>query len=341
LNFNPKNILVIDFGQLGDVVLSLPALKAIRERFANSRITVAVGKPCAQIIELSGYANEKIVVDRVQLRDSAKLWSVMQIGRLALDVRRREFDFVIDLHSLPETNILGFLSGAAKRLYARRENRSLDFLANFTPRPPREDKAMQATDRYLDVLRPLGIKNAPRTVRLKPSENDAQFAKKLWQKYNLGTELTVGLFPGAGHPSRRWSLEKFAELADYLERNEQVAVTVFLGPEERDLAPQIRRTFPPKTIVFDDLSLTQLIAVQSHLSLFVSNDTGPMHLAAAVGTSVVLLMEKDAPQTYTPLISNIEVVRSGRINEITVEDVYIAAQKLLRSGRIVQLFDYK
>src|SRR5215211_5719778 len=120
MTFDPRNILVIDFGQLGDVVLSLPALRAIRERFPQARITVAVGKPGTAIVELSGYADATLVVDRVALRDGPKPLSIMRIMQLVKEVRRAQFDFIIDLHSLYETNLLGFLSGAPKRLYARR-----------------------------------------------------------------------------------------------------------------------------------------------------------------------------------------------------------------------------
>ena len=155
--FDPRNILVIDFGQLGDVVLSLPALRAIRKRFPVARITVAVGKPGAEIVDMSGYANETLVVDRVGLRDGFKPLSVVRVFGIVKDVRRRKFDFVIDLHSLSETNLLGFLSGASKRLYARRPGRSLDYLANFRPAPPVETDHRQRhlIDRYLDVLIPL------------------------------------------------------------------------------------------------------------------------------------------------------------------------------------------
>ncbi|MCA1850031.1 MAG: hypothetical protein LC672_02980, partial [Acidobacteria bacterium] len=69
MSFTPFNILVIDFGQLGDVVLSLPALRAIRQRFPQSRITVTTGKSCAAVVELSGYADAVMPVDRVALRD--------------------------------------------------------------------------------------------------------------------------------------------------------------------------------------------------------------------------------------------------------------------------------
>ena len=106
--FDPRNILVIDFGQLGDVVLSLPALGAIRKRFPRARITVAVGKPGAEVVALSGFADETLVVDRVALRDGFKPLSVFRVFKIVKDVREKKFDFVIDLHSLSETNLLGF-----------------------------------------------------------------------------------------------------------------------------------------------------------------------------------------------------------------------------------------
>src|SRR5437588_882088 len=111
MSFDPRNILVIDFGQLGDVIMSLPALRAIREHFPQARITVAVGKPGAEVIELSRHADSTLAVDRVALRDGFKPWSVLRILRIVQDVRHKGFDFVIDLHSLSETNLLGFLSG--------------------------------------------------------------------------------------------------------------------------------------------------------------------------------------------------------------------------------------
>ena len=229
--FDPRNILVIDFGQLGDVVLSLPALAAIRKRFPRARITVAVGKPGADVIALSGSADETFVVDRVALRDGFKPLSVLRVFQIVKDVRAKQFDFVIDLHSLSETNLLGFLSGAPKRLYSRRPGRSLDFLANFDPRPPVETDHRQRhlIDRYLDVLGPLDIKEAERLPTLKSRPvDDAVVARLLVKaKADAGAPL-VGLFPGAGHVSRRWPLEQFASLADFLIRNDGVKVLVFV-----------------------------------------------------------------------------------------------------------------
>src|SRR3712207_8966487 len=90
MNKEPRNILVIDFGQMGDVVLSLPALGAVRRRFAGAKVTVAVGGAAAAVVELAGVADEVLAVDRVGLRDGPKHLSVWQIGKLVLDVRKRK-----------------------------------------------------------------------------------------------------------------------------------------------------------------------------------------------------------------------------------------------------------
>jgi ADP-heptose:LPS heptosyltransferase len=341
LSFDPRNILVIDFGQLGDVVLSLPALRAIRERFLGARITVAAGKPGAEVVELSEYADATIVVDRVGLRDGLKVVSIARIVKLVKDVRRAQFDFVIDLHSLSETNLLGFLSGASQRLYSRRPGRSLDYLANFVPRPPLEGdhRKRHQIDRYLDVLIPLGVKSADRLPRLRTSiEDDAAIEQILRKaKADAGVPL-IGLFPGAGHPSRCWPLQSFANLAEYFIRNDEVRVLVFAGPEEGSYLREMRSLFPPTTLILDKLTISQVAAAQARLALFVSNDTGPMHIASAVGTPVVLLLDKRAPESYLPQGDRHRVIYNNVISDIQVEEVYVATRSILSSGRTATLF---
>src|SRR6476659_448489 len=265
MDFNPSNLLVIDFGQLGDVVMSLPALRAIRETFPHARITVAAGIPSSQIVELSGHADEVIAVDRVALRDGFIPLSILRIWNVVKDIRRRQFEFVIDLHSFSETNLMGYLSGASRRLFARRPGRSLDFLANFNPKPPidRNDPDQHLVDRYLDVLKPLGIADVPRipTMTARADDNRAIDAMLKKAKAETGTPL-VGLFPGAGHPERAWPVDRWAELADFLIRNDGVRPVVFIGPEERAGAQEMRRQFPAPAIFLEKLSIGDIAAGQ-------------------------------------------------------------------------------
>ena len=341
MTFNPGNILVIDFGQLGDVVLSLPALRAIRERFPGARISVAAGKPSSEIVEMSGYADKVIAIDRVALRDGFKPLSVLRIFQVVKDVRRRQFDFVIDLHSFSETNLMGFFSGASRRLFARRPGRSLDFLANFTPKPPidRNDPDQHLVDRYLDVIKPLGITETSRLPKLVTTPEDDRSIDKLLRKAKAesGTPL-VGLFPGAGHQGRCWPIERFGQLADFLIRNDGVRPILFFGPEEKETITRAREMFPKSTVILDKLSIRQLAAAQARLAVFVSNDTGPVHIAAAVGTPLVVLIGRPTPHAYVPLASQQRLIFSHGVHTIEVEEVYGATRELLGAERVATLF---
>ena len=310
-------------------MLSLPALKAIREKFPTAKLTAMIGKSGAEIIEISGCVDEKIAVDRVKLRDGQKINSIREVLQIVKDVRRRRFDFVIDLHSLYETNFLGFLSGARHRLYADRENRSLDFLANFRPAPPREDKKLHLTDHYLNVLKPLGIENAARFVEIEPREEDLERIESLLPSGE--SVKLVGLFPGAGNPSRRWNLDKFAEIAANFVPGKDTQIVVFLGPEEKDLREEIESKFPGETLIIDKLSLFEFVAALSKLSVLISNDTSAIHLGAIVGAPIVLVMDKRAPTTYLPLTERIRLVNNETIDRIKTEEVLRAAGEMLEN----------
>ena len=156
-------------------------------------------------------------------------------------------------------------------------------------------------------------------------------------KADVGAPL-IGLFPGAGHESRRWPLERFAQLAGSLIRNDGARPIVFAGPEERELVSQMRQLFPAGTVILDRLTIRQLAAAQARLAVFVSNDTGPMHIAAAVGAPVVLLLDRRAPESYVPLSQPKRVIYSVTIPEIPVEEVYCATRELLVAGRTEALF---
>jgi len=321
--------------------MSLPALRAIRERFPNARIAVAVGKPAGEVIEMTNYADSIISVDRISLRDGFQPLSILRMLQLVKDVRRRQFDFVIDLHSFRETNLLAFLSGAPQRLFSRRPGRSLDFLGNFNPKPPidQNNPKEHLVDRYLDVLTPLGIKDSPREPRLTTRLEDDRAVDMMLRKAKAEAgSLLVGLFPGAGHPGRCWPVESFAQLAEYLIRNDKVRPIIFVGPEERHKLPEIRALFPPPCVILDKLTIPQLAATQARLAVFVSNDTGPAHIAAAVGTPQVVLIDVPTPHAYIPLGTSQTLMFSQRVIAIEVEDVYVATRQLLSAGRTASLF---
>jgi ADP-heptose:LPS heptosyltransferase len=123
-----------------------------------------------------------------------------------------------------------------------------------------------------------------------------------------------------------------------LVRNDGVRIVLFAGPEERELVKEMKALFPRGTIIFDRLTIPQLAAALARLSVFVSNDTGPMHIATAVSTSVVALLDRPTPNSFIPLEERHRVIYSHRISEMTTDEVYEATRELLTAGRTATLF---
>ena len=100
----------------------------------------------------------------------------------------------------------------------------------------------------------------------------------------------------------------------------------------------MKARFPRSTMIFDRLSIPQLAAALARLSVFVANDTGPMHIATAVSTSVVALLDRPTPNSFVPIEERHRVIYSRRILEMTTDEVYDAARELLAAGRTETLF---
>ena len=273
---------------------------------------------------MAAVGDDQIVVDRVALRDGNTFASIGKIFRIIGDVRRRKFDLVIDLHSLYETNLLGYLAGAPWRLFANRENRSFDRLSNFPVKPPPEDKLLHHTDRYFQVLRPLGIVRPAGSFRLSPSAEDREKARQLVKTFGLKRPHRAGLFLGAGHPGRLWSIENFAALAERLSERDDTDVLVFLGPEEAGLRSKAEERLPPHATIVEPMPLPTFVATLELLDTFVSTDTGPMHLAAVAGASIVMITQAGTPDYFLPLTDSLRIVDADTVAAVPVDDVYAA-----------------
>src|SRR5205085_7396151 len=124
----------------------------------------------------------------------------------------------------------------------------------------------------------------------------------------------------------------------HLIRNDRVRVVVFAGPEERALVPQMRGLFPGDTIFFERLTIPQLVSAQARLTLMISNDTGPVHVAAAVGTPVVVIMDCPEPHDFVPIGSQHRLILGDLITRISVREVYSAAHQVIALNRTEHLF---
>ncbi len=329
MTFEPQNILLINFGQIGDVVLSLPAMRSLRERFPDSRLTLLVGASAKQIVDMSGLADEIVAVDRVELRDSNPIWSIVEIAKLTIRLWKKSFDFVIDLHSLPETNILGFLVGRRKRLFANRGTRSLNFLSNFRPRPPGEIHNLHITEFYARSLEPLNVKGVKEPFRIKPAREDIEKVQGIFDSKGISGERLIGINFGAGASSRRSSIASFGDLATTLQNAENYRVVLYSGPEEASQRGKFNDYFPENVPILDNLTLKELAAAFSRTEAVIGNDSGPIHLAGAVGVPIIMIAGGNGNNIFVPPTEELRIVESADLQNVDVMKVLEAVRSLV------------
>jgi len=331
-NLQSPKILLIRFARLGDVILLVPTIRALRGEIPDAHIAVLVGHRCAPILEMCSAVNEVIAVDRIAMRDGNKLVALKDIFKLAERIRKARFDLVLDLHGFRETNILSWYSRAAWRLGLKRAHAGyLPFCFNLDP--VIEDKTKHVSEVFLSLLTPLGILREPEDIQLDLSPSDLARADDFLRRHQVTPDaFLLGFNVGAGSIGRVWPKDKFAELAEKLIVQFKATVILFSGPQDGDFSKQVAdlvRT-SARPLVADKLSLRELAAVICRCRLLVSNDTGPMHLGPAVGVSTLGLFSLGYPENYGPLGRLSRYVKRQPIESMGVDEVY---------GNVVEMLD--
>jgi heptosyltransferase III len=331
------NILVIKLRYIGDVLLATPVLRALRERFPDAQLTMAVNRGTEDVLKWNPDLNEILVVERSGL---AAQFTFLQA------VRRKGFDCVIDLTDGDRSAVLARCSAAPVRIGLNEEHRWRGLLYTTVVQPGTE--AMHRVEHDLEAVRPLGIQPKARPLVLRMSPQDDEAAARLLKEMTGGSaERLVMLQPGARYWFKAWPPERFAELAGRLAEQHGCQILIGGDAKERDLAESIRaKSRAPVVSLAGRLTLLQYAAVLKRCALFVGNDNGPMHMAAALGVPVVALFGPSNPAEWGPRGARTEVLYKGLdcrrcfhptctrgeescMKQITVEEVFAAAGRLL------------
>ena len=279
LEAREPRILITRLSAIGDCVQTLPVAWALRERFPRAFIAWAVEPAAAPIVAAARAVDRVIVVPKGMIRSPRTSWEVRsRLLPLALDL-------AIDPQALTKSSAIGWLSGARRRIgFGAAGGREISpWLNNELVVSPR----VHMVERYLDLLQPLGIEH-PR-VRFDISIDSAahDIAADLASRPELAGGYAV-VNPGAGWDSKRWPAERFAAVASQLgKRFDLPSLIVWAGEQERRLAEGICAESDGWGILAPATSLLELAAVMQRARLMIAADTGPLQLAAAVGTPCV------------------------------------------------------
>jgi heptosyltransferase-1 len=279
MSANPRRVLLVKLSAIGDVLHAMPTAVAVRRALPEAEIGWAVEGRAGDL--LSGHP----AIDRVIRLPRGWLKSPGEALRIRDQVRRFAPDVAIDLQGLLKSGLVAWFSGAGMRIgHAAPEARECSWLSS-THRV--RATAAHVVDRNLQLLEPLGITPGEPRFDL-PRDAAAREAVNAWWKSLALPDAPAVINPGAGWTSKLWPPERFATVARLLgRRHGLVSLIVWGGDAERVAAERIVRESGGEAVLAPATSLTELAEVAARARVFISSDTGPLHLAAAAGSPCV------------------------------------------------------
>jgi lipopolysaccharide heptosyltransferase II len=287
-----KRILVTRMKFIGDVVLTTPVIRSLRNAFPDAYIAYMADAQAASLLEHNPCLNEIIPFDfnkatwREQPRVAALLW-------------RRHFDLAIDLFGNPRSALLTFLSGATTRVGLDRPGRGKLYTVRVQDEPARKT----AIDFHMQFLKAIGIPRTAERTEIFVTEHERTAARARLATAAPGSSPVVCLHAGATWPAKRWAPERFASLATLLRERFRVRTVLTAGPGDLDVVSQLQAALPDALPLFAGLPLRELAALLVQCNVCVANDCGTMHIAAAVGTPTIGIFgpgEEDIWFPYSP-----------------------------------------
>ncbi len=285
-----KNILIVRTDRIGDVVLTTPAIQALREACPSAKISILVAPQTKSIVQGNPYLDQVIVYDfKGKDRGFFGFW------RFTFKLMRMNFDLAINYHVKNRTNALLFFSGIPLRVGFK--NKKLGFFLNKTILDTRVMGAKHESEYCLDLIKSLGMDIDKKYSIYASIDNESEkWTDKLLTEYNIADEKLVAIHPGASCISKRWPPILFSQVIDQIVLNYKIKVIVIGAGDNQLIAEEVIAGCKSSIIDFTGkTSVSHLISLLKRCSLLISNDSGPVHLAAGVGTPVVSIFGRNQP----------------------------------------------
>ena len=326
----PRKILIIRIDRLGDMVLSAPAIRAVRSTFPESEIHLLAAPYTAEIAALNPHINRCLVDGR--------------------DDIARDYDIAVALHPGIRPNYIAFKSGAAVRVgYSSRGGEGFLTLALDYDSPGHERHEAESA---LHAVAAAGCKADSTGLEIRVTGEMEDFGEKFFSRRGIAPGTTaVMLHPGSRQSYIRWKKERFAEVADRLSLERGAAPLILGGSGETELVNAVCSLMKTKSYPVTGLSLTQLASVIKRCRLFIGNSSGPMHMAAALKVPVVALFgsrhPRDSAARWAPWQTRSVVLQHDPgcpnchptncrdyrcMDMITADEVFKAAERLISGG---------
>ena len=295
-----KNILIIKPSSLGDIILALPALSALRRNFPDAKISWLVRPEFEPLIKNHPHLTNTILFDRKLL---GKWWcnwnSFSCLISLIAQLRSSRFDAVFDFQGLFRTALFGWISGCKKRfgMAAAREFGHIF----YTHKIAQNKDCINLVDYYLKIVKAAGCKNIDVEFVLPQNQQDVDSANKLLTENGISNNNYAVLVPGSAHADKCWPVERFAVIAEKISSQFNMPIIATGTKSERAVVEKIKSVCGVSIINLAGLTgIGELTAILKKTKIVISNDTGPGHIAAALNVPLVLIFGRSNPARVAP-----------------------------------------
>jgi lipopolysaccharide heptosyltransferase I len=313
---NKQKILVLRLSAVGDVIRTLPAVKALKEHYPSLSITWVVEEPSQAFLESQPEIDEVILFPRNRWTQGVKSLRRMSgtIGEMRgfiTSLRKRRFDVVFDFHGILKSGLLSLLSGSPKRIgYDRRSTKEGNFLfSNVKVKLPKE--RVSRFQRNLSLLKGIGLEVEGLKYSLHIPPEDREYVESFFKTPPaFFRRPLIAIHPGTSSKAifKRWMPDRYAQLSDRLIREIEATVLFTWGADELEWVEGIRKEMKQPSLLGPRTeSLTQLGEVYRHCDLYIGGDTGPMHIASLMGIPAVVIYGPTDPIENEPFGNHIKV----------------------------------
>lgn len=300
-----SRILIRAANWVGDAIMTTPVVRGVRKNYPKAHITVLAKPWVIPVYDKNPYVDEVMIYENTTRHKMGR-----GTLRLAGDMRKQGFDLAILMQNAFEAALLAFLAGVPERLGYNTDARSL--LLNRCVRLDPALKKEHLIDYYIGILTGAGLEDDGRKLDLAIGNEDKVSAKRLLAENELGGTIPViGINPGAtGGTAKRWFPERYAKLCKQLFNQYKARVLIFGGPSDHALGKEIMDMAPGCCInIAGKTSLSQAFALIGNCDLFVTNDSGLMHAAAALDVNQVAVIGSTDYVATAPSNKNSIMVR--------------------------------
>lgn len=299
------------YRSIGDIIVSFPTLSALKATFPHARVDMVVDEAFSEIC----YAHpclDYVIKYEKNLDDDGKLERTVRELRFVLKIRRQGYDMVVDLHCDSRSALLALLSGAKYRL-GHVDSFKHKFFYNMSP--VLKPKGPHSVEAMMNIISPLKPKTqGKRSLFLSFSNDDRDYVENFLGRHEISKKDTVVMVhPGARLNYKRLPAQKMGELVRWM--TTELGVKVIYAGSDNDL-PAIADivSFSDKPgLMAINLSLGRLSALIKSCSIFIGNDSGPMHMASALGVSIVAFFGPSNPAIWSPWGARGKIVRCKKM----------------------------